>query len=965
MAAQDDKEMKKTRLGTVKHKLYLSLFVINALALIVGFTAWGAFRSSAETLQLITGKMMPVNESVSEVIVLSARLSTLSPRLIFVQNDKELAQLYDELYSIIRNKQLIVRSLREDNLDQMYFLSIITEVENLGIEVERRLYTVKQGMDDLLELDQKQVENSHTLKKAHADFIIGTSPISDDAQFALIIGLEESDHSDAVLTIQAETLALALEIKAEGNLLYGIMETALHYQDAEEITPLAERYVSSLQRLEGNLAQINRQQNSESFSKVSGAVQIMRELGSNEVQNIFSIQKERLRKYADLEKEIEEIEKLNDRVNGSINQLAAHIKEDVRNTKNITDHTLKFGIYTVVGVSSLGIIFSLLLSWFYIGGRVIGRIEKLKSMMISLADKDFNRVIEGKNDRDELGQMARLLATFREKLIENEILNQDLNEAIMESEEARNIAIDANKSKSEFLANMSHELRTPLNSIIGLSQMLSEDMSESEELSMVITVNKSAVLLLNIVNDILDLSKIEAQQVVLESIGFDFPETLSLIADSIYPMASAKGVELNCKYKSEDMPYIKGDPVRLGRVLTNLISNAVKYTLEGHVDVIVDYNRIGDDGDLIEVHCSVIDTGIGIAPEKHAAVFNKFTQADESTTRKFGGTGLGLAITKELVELMGGEIGIESVEGQGSTFWFKIPFTTTDTVHVESRSTIAVDSLGIEHEITRIHACDSKILLAEDHEMNQMFIKKLMTRMSFVDYTLVDNGVSAVEEYRKGDYDLVLMDCHMPEMNGYHATVEIRNMERDMDIHVPIVALTADAMVGTREKCIRTGMDDYVSKPIDVDELRKVLQKWFILPDEEGEICGDRDEREPDIIDQSAEDIIVLDKDAIKDYADTDEEMKGLAELFIEQTRGSFDLLKSHCVNGESAEWCEIAHKMKGGAAMIGAIHLAQLCDEAQAMSDASSESREDKYEDLYNAFSKVIGALQSLMGVD
>ena len=272
--------------------------------------------------------------------------------------------------------------------------------------------------------------------------------------------------------------------------------------------------------------------------------------------------------------------------------------------------------------------------------------------------------------------------------------------------------------------------------------------------------------------------------------------------------------------------------MRLGRVLTNLISNAVKYTLEGHVEIEVDYTPIGDDGKKVELYCAVIDTGIGIAPEKHAAVFNKFTQADESTTRKFGGTGLGLAITKELVELMGGEIGIESVEGQGSRFWFKILFPTTDEIYADTRVTHTVDALGIEHEFTRMHACDSKILVAEDHEMNQMFIKKLMTRMGFVDYTLVDNGLSAVEEYRTGDYDLVLMDCHMPEMNGYHATVEIRNMEMDMDIHVPIVALTADAMVGTREKCIRTGMDDYVSKPIDAAELTKVLQKWFILPDE-------------------------------------------------------------------------------------------------------------------------------------
>ena len=207
---------------------------------------------------------------------------------------------------------------------------------------------------------------------------------------------------------------------------------------------------------------------------------------------------------------------------------------------------------------------------------------------------------------------------------------------------------------------------------------------------------------------------------------------------------------------------------------------------------------------------------------------------DDTTTRKFGGTGLGLAITKDLVRMMRGEIGVNSTEGEGSTFCFKIQFSIAEELHQDLKETYK--NLGAEAKgdtINKITSDMAKVLVAEDHELNQVLVKKLLKRMNFMSYTMVDNGLSAVEEYESGGYDLILMDCHMPEMNGYQATEHIRSIEKEKgNTHIPIIALTADAMVGTREKCIEKGMDDYVSKPIDPNLLKDALSQWIIFIEE-------------------------------------------------------------------------------------------------------------------------------------
>ena len=372
----------------------------------------------------------------------------------------------------------------------------------------------------------------------------------------------------------------------------------------------------------------------------------------------------------------------------------------------------------------------------------------------------------------------------------------------------------ANRSQSEFLATMSHEIRTPMNGVLGMLNIMLQGDLKAAEHDKAIVARDSAESLLTILNDILDYSRLDAGQIELEKLPFSPERVGAAVVELLTSKAEEKGLRLSYEAAEELPPWVELDPTRVRQVLINLVSNAIKFTKEGNVDLRASYRKGSDNHGLIrfEIH----DTGIGIAEEAQGRLFNRFSQVDSSMTRRFGGTGLGLAISKQLVERMGGEIGFESTHGAGSLFWLTLPVVVAmqPPAKVKERTTDG-RSIG-----------KLRVLAAEDQTVNQQILRAFLTSDGH-DVVLVEDGAQALAAVQQSEFDVVLMDIQMPNMDGFEATQAIRALGEPLNA-IPIVALTANAMAGDEERCLANGMDGYVSKPFNADTLKRAMAAAII-----------------------------------------------------------------------------------------------------------------------------------------
>lgn len=762
---KQDPLFKKTKIQLI------SVFAIVSLVIIfISLRAWFSFSNFGEFIGIV------VNEDL-KATVLSYRLSektslatsALQP-LYNARNTKareqtfqKIAQIEEILTGTIQEIQSTDLIKKEDTAELKATIEqILTGSQELNSITSQRI---------ALQKDMATIFRSIT--QSDREILEFMAPLTDNAEFAVALASEsESQSSDTIhdRTIY-EQLTNLLHLKAKISLMYGLFLEVDSVKEVFDVQPLKERFIAAHHHAK---ILVEKLKTNEYYEELYQKITCFSDYGLAE-QSVFSIHQSILRTQEKALKNITRSAELAAELSERVSQITDEIEIRVQsNTKSTSDHLDREKLIIVLS-NLIALIAALIVAWLY----------------------------------------SRTSLQFQRKLM-TEILERKKAERDMR--DAKDKAVKSSEVKSEFLAVMSHEIRTPMNSIVGFSNLLLKEKLGVKGKEYAATIKDASSALSTILEDILTFSKLESGKVDIESIPVDLRVLLNEVVTLFILKAKENKIYLKAEVDKSIPKYIQGDPSRLRQIIINLVSNAIKFTHKGGITLSAKLDT--KDKNII---ISVKDTGIGIEKTAQSRLFNKFEQADSSTTRKYGGIGLGLAISKKLINLMGGEIHINSIFGKGTEFWFDHPLVKSkkQTVQAEQKSKLAA---------IKTVAQDKHILIAEDNPFNQKLITEILKRIGYP-FTIVENGKLAVEQAKKGIYDLILMDMQMPVMGGLEATEEIRTLPGALG-KIPIVALSANAMKEDIDRCLAVGMQKHLEKPLNQIKLENILYDYLEVSDE-------------------------------------------------------------------------------------------------------------------------------------